>query len=710
MYDDYSQTQSANRLGTFSFNSLADLEASHPSEFRRQLTSAFSDADIFTAALSLGDQWRRTKDFNLQYGVRVEVDHYGARPARNPLVERDFGVRNDHAPNGVYVIPRFGFTYSYGTAPQIAAFDGATRGPRAMLKGTIGAYRNTPSNSLLQPAMRASGLPGDIQLLNCIGDAVPTPDWRSYSANRASIPEECADGTESTVFSERQPAVLLFAPDFEAQRSWRADLNWSGTAIRRFKLSVGALYSLNVSQTGNVDLNFDNSVRFRLPQELNRPVYVAPASISSRTGSVAAKEARTTQDFSRVTERSSDLKSMSGQFNASLTPVVVSPRGVRWNLTYTMLATSDFQRGFGGNTEGGPYPRSWRPGKGPVHQLSTSLSYNLLGFRIGLSSRTTSGARFTPMVRGDINGDGESNDRAMIFDPAATADTALASGMLSLLEDSPARVARCLQRQLGRIAAANSCRGPWSTIFNVTLSLDPMKVLLPGRTTLSMSFGNPMTGLDLLLTGRTQATSWGQRNSGPDATLLFPRGFDAEAHAFRYEVNPEFGSTRASRASESNPFLITLKFSTDISPPMERQKLRRDISDWQRGAARRPSMASLRRLYMQPFTTMFESILKQKDTLGLSRLQADSITAMTSAYVARIDSIWTPMARHMSDSTARLDMNEVQAKMDELRAASFRLMSANAQALRAVLSKEQFNRLPESYSVYFDERQMRRMR
>jgi hypothetical protein len=37
-------------------------------------------------------------------------------------------------------------------------------------------------------------------------------------------------------------------------------------------------------------------------------------------------------------------------------------------------------------------------------------------------------------------------------------------------------------------------------------------------------------------------------------------------------------------------------------------------------------------------------------------------------------------------------------------------MSINAQALRAVLSKEQFNRLPESYGVYFDERQMRRMK
>ena len=32
------------------------------------------------------------------------------------------------------------------------------------------------------------------------------------------------------------------------------------------------------------------------------------------------------------------------------------------------------------------------------------------------------------MIAGDVNGDGYFNDRAFVFDPARTADTALASG------------------------------------------------------------------------------------------------------------------------------------------------------------------------------------------------------------------------------------------------------------------------------------------
>src|SRR5207253_3032532 len=43
-----------------------------------------------------------------------------------------------------------------------------------------------------------------------------------------------------------------------------------------------------------------------------------------------------------------------------------------------------------------------------------------------------SGAPFTPIVRSDINGSGEKNDGAFIFNPALTADTAIANGMQSL--------------------------------------------------------------------------------------------------------------------------------------------------------------------------------------------------------------------------------------------------------------------------------------
>lgn len=709
-YDDISQTQESNSLGTFTFNSLSAFADGEGAEYRRQLSVVRKGADLFTTAFSLGDQWRRTKNLNIQYGIRVELDHYGARPQYNPAVEESFGVRNDQAPNDIHFIPRFGFTWTYGTAPQIAAFEGAARGPKATLKGTIGEYRNTPSNSLLQSAMGSTGLPDGIQILSCKGDAVPDPDWSLYTQDPSALPDECADGTGSTVFASSQPSVLLFGEDYEPERSWRADLGWSGTALRRWKLSVGGLLSFNHAQTASLDLNFVNHEFFSLPLEAGRPVFVSPSSISSRSGSVATREARLSSDFSRVTERRSDLQSFSTQLTLSLSPVVVSPRGVKWSLSYARSTFSEFKRGLGGTTASDPLLRAWGPGKNPEHQIGVSLNYSILGFKLGLSARATSGVRYTPMVRGDINGDGESNDRAFVFNPELTADSALAAGMLELIRSAPGSARRCLRRQVGLIAGTNSCVGPWSTTANLSLSLDAMKLVLPGRTTLQMSFGNPMTGIDLLVNGRSKQKSWGQQNNSPDATLLYVRGFDPAARQFRYEVNSAFGSNKVTRATQGKPFAITLAFSTDVSPSLERQKLKRLIEEWETGVARRPPEAALRRQYTQPFVTIFESILKQKDTLGLSATQADSLASMSAVYFSRLDSLWGPMARELAVLSGGRAVQQAHSQIQDLRRTSFVLMSAHAQEVRLVLTPEQFNRLPSSYGLYFDERAMRRMR
>ncbi|MFN2564346.1 MAG: TonB-dependent receptor, partial [Gemmatimonadaceae bacterium] len=125
------QMQSSNLLGTFTFNSLADLEAGRPSSFTRQLAPRRRDVDQVVWGASLGDSYRRNSRVQLQYGVRLDGNRFGSRPLLNPDAERLFGVRNDRLPNRVSISPRVGFSWGYGVAPQIAGFEGAARGPRA---------------------------------------------------------------------------------------------------------------------------------------------------------------------------------------------------------------------------------------------------------------------------------------------------------------------------------------------------------------------------------------------------------------------------------------------------------------------------------------------------------------------------------------------------------------------------------------------------
>jgi hypothetical protein len=188
------------------------------------------------------------------------------------------------------------------------------------------------------------------------------------------------------------------------------------------------------------------------------------------------------------------------------------------------------------------------------------------------------------------------------------------------------------------------------------------------------------------------------------------RGFAPGTRQFRNEDNPEFGGSKAARATQGKPFLVTLKFSMDVSPPHERQKLRRDIESWQAANARRPSEAALKRQYTQPFTSIFESILRQRDTLGLSASQSDSISAMSAVYSTRIDSLWAPLAADMSRITDRYDVDDAYGRMQRLRRLSYDLMAQHATEVRKVLTTDQFNRLPPSYGVYFDQKYMSRLR
>ena len=94
------------------------------------------------------------------YGARVDANRYEHVPTLNSELLSLFDVRNDHLPNGVYVSPRVGFSWTYGTAPQIGAFEGAARLPRAVVRGGIGIFQNSLSASLPSQAFVEFGSAG----------------------------------------------------------------------------------------------------------------------------------------------------------------------------------------------------------------------------------------------------------------------------------------------------------------------------------------------------------------------------------------------------------------------------------------------------------------------------------------------------------------------------------------------------------------------
>ncbi|MDE3053146.1 MAG: carboxypeptidase regulatory-like domain-containing protein [Gemmatimonadota bacterium] len=711
--DGYSLDQSTNRLGTFTFNSLADLQAGAPASFTRTLSPRTRSGDEWTGALSLGDSYRVTPDLQVQYGVRLDGNRYPAAPDANPLVAQTFGVRNDVVPDRVYASPRLGFSWAYGTAPEIGGFLGAVRGPRAVVRGGIGLFQNVNRVTDIGSAMDNTGLPTGLQQLTCVGAAAPAPDWAQYLADPAAIPTQCADGTTGTVFANTAPNVSLFAPDYVATRSLRSNLQWTGPVLdNRLDATFGATYSLNMNQASAVDLNFDPAVAFRLAGEGNRPVFVPAGSIVPATGAVAFNLSRQSSQFNHVTETLSDMQSHSEQFMVQLSPAGFNS-SLSWSLAYTYQNVRERARGFaGGNTAGNPLDAQWsRSGFDSRHQIQYSLGYNFFDWvRVNWYGSVRSGTPFTPLVGSDINGDGYANDRAFVFDPAHAADPALGAAMQSLLANSTGRVRSCLERQLGQVAGRNSCEGPWTSTASMSFSFNPIKVRMPQRATLSFQLSNPLGAADLLLHGQNHTRGWGQ-SAIPDPSLLYVRGFDPQTQSYRYQVNQRFGATNPQLTPYRTPVTLTAMLRVDVGPSRERQLLTQQLDRGRTHEGIRLTAPILRALYGGGgLTNPMSVILRQLDTLGLTPAQADSVATLNRWYVIRLDSIWTPITAYLAGLPDRFDEGAAYERYRRGREGSVDLLIKLSPDIKGLLTAEQRRKLPAFVASYLDPRYLEAIR
>jgi hypothetical protein len=709
--DAYASNQTTNLLGTYSYLSLQDFANDQPASFTRQLSPRLSGASQLVGAVSLGDAWRPTNDFQLQYGVRLDGNRFLSDPVLNPDVENIFQIRNDHVPNHVYASPRVGFSWTYGTAPQIASFDGAARIPRAVVRGGVGLFQNVPGTTLLGQAIDNTGLASAVQQLNCVGPATPVPNWTSYDHDPSTIPTTCADGTTGTVFANSAPNVFLFAKDFVAPRSVRSNLQWNGPVLgNRLMATIEGVYSRNYNQAGFLDLNFNAAQRFALAGEDQRPVYVQPSSIVPSTGVIASGDARVTPLFSRVTEMRSDLQSMSRQASLRLSPMTFST-SYSWSLAYVYSNVRDLVRGFG-STVGNPFDLSWgRSSFDSRHQIVYTFGYNFLNFvNVSWYGQFRSGTPFTPLVASDVNGDGYANDRAYIFNPATSQDAA-ASGIAALLDHGSGAARDCLRKQLGDLAGRNSCEGPWTSTANLSFTFNPMRVRMPQRATLSFNLSNPLGAADLIMHGSNRLHGWGQPAT-PDQSLLYVRGFDpSNGGRYIYEVNQRFGATLPALSAFRLPVTLTAMLRFDVGPTRERQALTMQLDRGRRTEGQKIPEQFLRLMYGQGgVPNPMAQILRQQDSLHLTAQQADSIASLNRWYSVRVDSIWAPVAKYLSDLPTRYDQGAAYDHYLAARHASVDLLAQLAPSVKQILTSEQQRKLPAFVASYLEPRYLASIR
>lgn len=548
-----SANASSNKYGVFTYASIGALVNNQPSMFTRTLATRPQASAASSGAVYLGDAWRPSDALAVTYGVRAEWAGYGLAPAYNPAVDSAFGRRTDQYPSEFVVSPRFGFAYSAG---------GDVDHPSLRIRGGVGEFRGNTRSWLFALAAGQNGLAGAEQQLTCIGTSVPVPNWSHYLSDPASVPTTCNGGSPGVV-STALPRVAVFAPNYGAPRAWRASLGFTKPIGRDYSLAVDALYAYGFHEQGVTDLNLNTAPQFRLANEGNRPVYVPAATIDPTTGATSSNASRLVPAFSNVLQINSALHSDTRQLVVSFEKQ--ADLGLSYNLSYTFMRSFDQSQGFEGaeydeSTSGNPNRAEWSwNDDAREHQFLAIVSYQFdPALQLTFVGHAQSGRRFTPRVRGDINGDGIQNDRAFIFDPATTADPALASGMRELLATAGSRTRACLVQQLGTIAGRNSCTSPWRTTFDLQLNYSPAAFGLRRRLVLSVTAVNTLAGLDAALHGMNHLRGWGQY-ARTDEHLLFVTGFDPQTQQFRYQVNQHFGSSSLNQSPFQTPFLLQVQ-------------------------------------------------------------------------------------------------------------------------------------------------------
>jgi hypothetical protein len=305
-----------------------------------------------------------------------------------------------------------------------------------------------------------------------------------------------------------------------------------------------------------------------------------------------------------------------------------------------------------------------------------------------------SGAPYTPLVSGDVNGDGVANDPAFVPDPATWDDPEGAAAMRTLLGTAPASTRACLRAQLGRVAGRNSCRMPWTAELDLQTNLWPAQAFRSRRFTVTLTATNVLGGVDRLLHGPGGVRGWGGASSS-EPVLLHVRGFDPDRAAFRYTVNHGFGGSRPERVFQ-RPFTVVVQGRWALGADPVRQPLRTMFNAVR---AQGRTTQELRTQLAQSVPNLPAQVLAMQDTLrlALTDAQRERLRAGADSLGARLAVVVDTLARTISNAESAADAATARGardRIEKLAAEAQEVLDSSRDFVRGVLTDAQWDRLP----------------
>lgn len=647
----------ANTFGTFTYGDLADLDANRPSSYTRSLTPRTGGVSTTSAFLAMSDNWRLGPTARVLYGLRVDLRESPGDPAvasagrsaagGQPLMRAD-------------VSPRIGFTWTYRSPSRaeppvrsgaLGTFSSRSHGT---VRGSFGRYVGAPSTDALIQAETFSR--ARQARMRCLGAAAPAPDWVALLRGSPAEPYSCL-GSGGLIDSSGAEYHVAGHP--AGADSWRATLGWG---------SAGAGLALNVDGTVSLSrriMALGLTAPPRTPQFTSwpddRPVYVRRDDIDPASGLLVPAGTSAARSLSYTY---AELGAGRGaQLTVAVSPLVAKVSSRHWSIAYTLARSTVAAHGLeypgaAGSPAGETVPASFDVRHTIVGQIGTVTAS---GYTVVMMSRAQSGTPFTPIVAGDVDGDGVTGDRAYIPTRASAGDGSLGAAVSSVIASTTNAGRACIRQAEGTIAGINRCRAPWS--FNSTLVLRTPPGVNPRlpfgeRVTATLYADNVVSFMDRLVNGR-RLEGWGG-SSDLDPVLLRVAGFEPATGSFTYRPNPAFG--RARGTSPSSQYRVGISISVDLSQPATAQALQRFLSPG-RGLNPGPRLSAdtIAARFGRTVSDVYQLALEQGDSLLLTREQFDSLSRWHEEYRSSVASIWSALGRRLAVLESDYDAREVLA-------------------------------------------------
>jgi hypothetical protein len=561
--------------GLFQFASLDALEAGTPFQYSRlvpnnpdgrytpKLQQTALDLSAFAQA-----EMNFTNKLSGSMGLRWDATVFMTTPEFNPVVERELGRRTDVVARDYNNFqPRFQLTYDFN------------EDQKNVLKFGIGGY----SANIVHWAQLSNILQSGTQLTDLLltGANVPTPDFPRYISDPSSVPGVPAGG------QGRSSYINLIGENFEAPYTWKGNLAYRRFITNEFYIGANAYFARTLNNYRYQDLNLREDFAFRLANENNRGVYARPDQITNVNVNspgvvvypINPSVTNANPNLGRVLELNGDsdiwqrgiifesgyVFSKGGSLTGSFT-INRTEDNNSYNCciarTSVLTAIVDDPRDLVANRGGANTDFRHK-----IVLFGTSPKFK----NMTISARYVgqSGTPWTPLVLGDIVGDGaglliNANKRAFIFNPETIRgnpnrtpfETIIADGMDVVL-NNPDNIARkLLIDNLDEIAPRNEIYNPFWHNVDVRFTYRLDNSIIPGLGKSHMDFIAEVFNFTNLLN-----SEWGGAPTVPggNQVLLQTLGLDPIATQqgrpqYAYRVNPTFGET----VRANNPYQIQL--------------------------------------------------------------------------------------------------------------------------------------------------------